>query len=551
MAGLSSLAYVARLMTFQISSYSITFLVTVIILVIAESLTWWKRHAPGGIFLFLMILAVIEWNLTGFMEASSLQLTDKILWSKWGYLGVHLTPGLFLLFSLAYTGQKRWLTRRNILLLFLVPVITIVLAATNEWHHLIWTGFTPGPTGTNSYIYSHGIWFWVATIYINSLLFLGTLFMLRYALRSKEIYLYQTIAIVIAILPPWISFLIYLSSSNPFPGLDFTAVAFGFTGSILVFIILHWRFLDIIPVAREILVEEMVDGVLVLDEKNRIIDINMTAKRLFGFEASHPIGKRIDAVLADWPDITNHLDNYSNSENVITIHSPQIHHIDIRVSPLQKRGSNLPGRLIVVRDVTKGKQAEEALRQANQALQEKLAEIEKLQHQLREQSIHDPLTNLFNRRLLEETLEKEFARAQRGNYSVIVMIIDVDHFKQLNDTHGHKAGDQVLIALANFLLSAVRQGDSIYRYGGDEFLIITAGIRPEEIQNRAESLCLGFKALPIEYEEIDLRTTISIGVACYPQHARKVHEIIQAADAAMYAAKRAGGNRVHVWETTQ
>jgi diguanylate cyclase (GGDEF)-like protein/PAS domain S-box-containing protein len=539
-------------MTFQISPYSFAFLVVVVISGITAIFAWWKRQAPGGILLVLMMLAVTEWNLADLMEASSIQLVEKILWSKWAYLGVYATPGLFLLFSLAYTGRKQWLTRRNIILLFFIPVVTIALAVTNEWHHLIWTGFTPGLAGTNSYIYGHGIWFWVATIYVNSILFFGTLVMLLFALRSKEIYLYQTVAIVVAALFPWVGFFIYLSPLNPFPGLDLTAIAFGFTGSILVFIILRWRFLDVIPVARETLVEEMVDGMLVLDAQNRIIDINMAAKRLFGFGDGHLIGQRTDGVLANWPDITNHLDNYGNQENIITIHlphSPGIRHVDIRVSSLQHRGGKLTGRLIVVRDVTSRKEAEEALQQANQVLQEKLAEIEELQVQLREQSIRDPLTGLFNRRVLEETLEKELARALRGNYSVCVTMVDVDHFKQLNDAYGHKAGDQVLIALANFLLTTVRQGDMIYRYGGDEFLVVMPGIHLEGIRHRAESLCRGFDALHVKYGEIELHATISIGVAVYPQQAGNLHEIIQASDAAMYIAKRAGRNRSHVLET--
>jgi diguanylate cyclase (GGDEF)-like protein/PAS domain S-box-containing protein len=541
---------------FQISPYSLTFLVTVVISSIAAGIAWRRRQAPGGFYLFVMMLAVVEWNLADFMEASYLQLAEKIIWSKIGYLGTHTTPALFLLFSLAYTGRKHILTRRNIALFFLVPIVTILLAATNEWHHLIWTGFTPGPPGSTIYIYGHGAWFWIATIYINCILFFGTFILLRFALRSKELYLYQALAIIMAVLFPWISFVIYLSGLNPFPGLDLTAISFGITGSILVFILLRWRFLDVIPVARETLVEELADGVFVLDAQNRIVDINMSARRLLCLEDARLIGQRVDEALAGWPYITRSLAIKAspvvdgNLENVVTIHAPEVKHFDIHVTSLQLPGGKMTGRLIVLRDITSRIQAEVALRQSNQALLEKLTEIEALQSQMREQSIRDPLTGLFNRRFLKETLDGEQARALRRNYSISILMIDVDLFKQINDENGHEAGDTVLVALSDFLLSMIRQGDIVCRYGGDEFLVVLPGIGLEDVRYRAEALCQGFDAMFVKFAELELHATISIGVAVYPQQAGSLNEVIQAADSAMYEAKRAGRNRVCVWNST-
>lgn len=366
-------------MTFQISPYSLAFLVTGLISGIATVFAWRKRQAPGGLPLFLMLLAVTEWNLAGLMEISSSRLAEKILWSKWMYLGAHTSPGLFVLFAFAYTGRKHWITRRNAALLYLVPAITILLAATNEWHHLIWTDFTPGPAGSNIYVYEHGIWFWVSTIYINSILFVGTWIMLRFALQSQEIYLYQTVGVIVAALFPWVAFFIYLSSFNPFPGLDLAAISFAFTGAILVFIILRWQFLDIIPVARETLIEEMADGVLVLDRQNRIVDINMAARRLFGVEAGHWIGQGADAVLIEWPDLLSCLDDYQ-SLGELTLHSPQVRHLDIRVSPLRQQAGELTGRLIILHDITEHKRAQEALRHYADQLGAQNVELDTFAH---------------------------------------------------------------------------------------------------------------------------------------------------------------------------
>src|SRR5512145_521163 len=131
---------------------------------------------------------------------------------------------------------------------------------------------------------------------------------------------------------------------------------------------------------------------------------------------------------------------------------------------------------MIFRDITERKQVEKRLRYVNDRLQGQLIEIGLLQSKLREQAIRDPLTNLFNRRYLEETLDRELARAKRETYPVCIIMIDLDHFKKINDTYGHDAGDQVLKALANTLSEQSRRGDFACRYGGEEFVIVMPNI---------------------------------------------------------------------------
>jgi diguanylate cyclase (GGDEF)-like protein len=206
----------------------------------------------------------------------------------------------------------------------------------------------------------------------------------------------------------------------------------------------------------------------------------------------------------------------------------------------------LTGRLIVLRDRTSGKHTEEALRKANRELQYKLVEIEKLQDKLVEQALRDPLTGVYNRRYLDATFERELSGAKRKDYPIMIMMMDIDHFKTINDTYGHKAGDQVLITLADLLLSMFRQNDIVCRYGGDEFLVIMPESSLEGAQYRAEILRQDFAALSIQYGDMILHATISIGIAGYPQHGDTLDAIIQSADVAIYAAKEAGRNQVQV-----
>jgi diguanylate cyclase (GGDEF)-like protein len=169
----------------------------------------------------------------------------------------------------------------------------------------------------------------------------------------------------------------------------------------------------------------------------------------------------------------------------------------------------------------------------------------KLQDNLRLLSIRDPLTGLYNRRYMQEALEREIRRAKRSHRSLGVIILDLDHFKIFNDTFGHIAGDLVLRSVAEFMQSKVREEDVVCRYGGEEFLLILPEISRPDLAQRAEQLRLGLQSLKINYnEEILDSVTGSLGAALYPDHGGTAEQVIETADAALYQAKQQGRNRV-------
>lgn len=191
-------------------------------------------------------------------------------------------------------------------------------------------------------------------------------------------------------------------------------------------------------------------------------------------------------------------------------------------------------------------QLRDALRQTNERLQAEIAENESLQAILREQAIRDPLTGLFNRRYLQETLERELLRAGRENYPITIILMDIDHFKKLNDTYGHIAGDLVLEALGRLLRSQTRGGDIPCRFGGEEFLVVMPGASLEVAARRAEALRLEFQDFRVEYLGQSVSATLSLGVAAFPQHGNRVEELLSEADKALYTAKNNGRNQVVV-----
>lgn len=168
----------------------------------------------------------------------------------------------------------------------------------------------------------------------------------------------------------------------------------------------------------------------------------------------------------------------------------------------------------------------------------------KLRETLRSLSIRDPLTGLFNRRYMEESLEREQYRSERNNIPLGIIMIDIDHFKRFNDTFGHDAGDTILRAFGALLQKMIRGFDIACRYGGEEFCVILSGAPLEVTLKRAEQLREAVKQMQVQYEQPLSAITLSLGVAVFPQHGSTAQDVLQAADAALYRAKKEGRDRV-------
>lgn len=168
----------------------------------------------------------------------------------------------------------------------------------------------------------------------------------------------------------------------------------------------------------------------------------------------------------------------------------------------------------------------------------------KLYATLQNQSIRDPLTGLFNRRYLNEFLARELRRAERNQQVISILLLDVDHFKQFNDTFGHDAGDAVLRHISRFLQESVRHSDIACRYGGEEMVLILPNVSLDDAMQRAEQLRQGVKRLKVEHSQSLGVITVSMGVACFPAHGSTCEALLQMADLALYQAKATGRDRV-------
>ena len=172
----------------------------------------------------------------------------------------------------------------------------------------------------------------------------------------------------------------------------------------------------------------------------------------------------------------------------------------------------------------------------------------KLKESLKNQSICDPLTGLFNRRYMEESLEREFSRANRNKSSVAIVMMDLDHFKRFNDAFGHQAGDALLRAFGDLLKRSTRGQDIACRYGGEEFVLVLTDSNLSGRSATAEILRQQVKQLSVEYAgQLLGAVSVSMGVALFPDHGTTMGDVLRASDQALYCAKREGRDRVSVW----
>lgn len=330
--------------------YSAFFLATAFVSFFVAFLAWQRRFVKGAREITLLMTAAGIGAFWLIFETAAPTVMEKIFWSKLEYIGGIPTPVLYLIFVLRFTGKDRFITQKYILLLFIIPVITFLFAITNEYHQLVWTGFSAISDKTNLMEYYHGVVFWAGYIgYTYLMLFAATITLFNFIIRQKKPFRFQGVIVLIGGLCPWTASVIYLTGSNPVAGLDITPISIILSGTLVAYAILNIRFLDLVPVAREMLVETLPDGILALDGQNRIQDINRAALDFLGIPNKYVIGF---SALDTGASATLLLDAVINRETIDEIDIRN--KAEIKTFRIIKHAiKNQPGsRLIVIQDIT-------------------------------------------------------------------------------------------------------------------------------------------------------------------------------------------------------
>lgn len=330
--------------------YSFFFLATALVSFFVAFLAWRRRFVKGANELTMLMIAAGIGAFWLIFETAAPTISGKIFWSKLEYIGGIPTPVLYLIFVLRFTGKDKFISAKYILLLFIVPMITFVLTITNEHHHLIWDGFSAISDQTNLMEYYHGIGFWIGYIaYTYLMLLLSAIYLFSFCILQNKPFSSQGWIVLIAGLCPWIASVIYLTGSNPVAGLDITPISIILSGTLAAYAILNIRFLDLVPIARKTLVETLTDGILALDEQNRIQDINGAALAFLGIPSKYVIGFPASSAGARVTQLLNAVIKSENVDQLEIRSNSKIETFRIITHAIKnQRGS----RLVVIQDIT-------------------------------------------------------------------------------------------------------------------------------------------------------------------------------------------------------
>jgi diguanylate cyclase (GGDEF)-like protein len=478
------------------------------------------------------------------------------------YVAGNSVIAFYFTFTLYFSGHRQWLRHRRRSLIWALPIFNMLLVITNHWHHLVWIEWIV-PTAPHEMITArHGggyLWI-VACFYIYVLT--GSLLVARAALNASSLYRKQALTIIFSVFPPIIAGSLYALELVPL-GFNILPMSFLLTGLIYFASLFRFRLFDLLPIARDRLIECMGEGVIVLDDEGRVIDLNPAAQRYVqgsvqgsveGYvqgslkktdpAAQKHIGQPIERVLSQWPEIINCCYAEGNITTTL-INQPHIPcHLEVQVTRLHDQQQHNTGRLLVLRDITEQTQSQIQIQQANQALKRQLQEIQALRDQLREQATRDRLTGLFNRHYFEEAMPAELTKARRAKSPLSVMLLDIDFFKNVNDSYGHLAGDHALRVFADTIRTHIRTSDIACRYGGEEFVIAFPGMSLSEAHAKAINIQQAFKAVTIEFAEFRFQATVSIGVGAFLNYTESQDQLLRKIDQALYMAKANGRDRV-------
>jgi diguanylate cyclase (GGDEF)-like protein len=486
-----------------------------------------KPRLPGIPAFRALVAVVVFWSGCQFAESLFAMPLAKLAALKASYVGIALAPVLWLLFAIGYARRQVHIAPALRNALGVVPLITLLLVFSNAWHGLMWQDVRlVSSNGFNALVTDPGPWFYVNAVYAYGLMMVATT-ILAFVLATTTRHRLPVIGVVLAPLVVSVANLLYLLPANPVPWFDLTTLGVVVAAMILDRTVLRHGVLDNIPVLRDRVLEQLAEGVVVVAADGRIIDVNQVAVGVLGGSRTDVEGTPIDRWLPDLNPAAVE-DGRSGSQE-IQAHGRYYDVSGARLDP-DDPSSDV---VLALRDVTVRRDTELALRVAQD-------ELQRLVHT-------DSLTGLHNRRLFMDRLDEEVRRVQRHDGCLSVILIDLDHFKQINDRFGHDVGDRVLVAAAARTRSVKRATDVAARIGGEEFALLLPATDAAGALHLARRVCSAIEAIDTQLLLGDRVTvTASIGVATVSAGADAPSELLRRADQALYRAKNGGRNRVCV-----
>ncbi|HTX93075.1 MAG TPA: histidine kinase N-terminal 7TM domain-containing protein [Anaerolineales bacterium] len=357
-------------MTVAFSIYIIFLAAGIIISAFMVTRLWAIRKTAGAYQLVWAIFCVTVWSFGYIFEIASESSFYKIAWMKVEYIGIPFISLAIFSFTLIYSGRGQWLTRTRLGLLAIIPTVTFLLAATNEFHHLLWSTIAMPSPLFGPVAVGHGAWYNVNVAYSYGLVLLATYFLISLAASGHNLYRSQAIIMITGMVIPWIGNFIYMVGLNPVPTLDWTPLAFTLT--LVAFEIGFARFglMDILPIAQSSAFNAMRDGIIVVDGRGRIVEINPSGQNIFQQRADQMIGKHVQEIFPEWTSWSSETATaFETSQEFVYGDAPAQRTFNLRNTPIMDRRGRITGHMAILTDITDQKFAQAQMRLQATALE--------------------------------------------------------------------------------------------------------------------------------------------------------------------------------------
>jgi len=477
------------------------------------------RTTPGAIAFSTLTIAMLIWTLGSFFELYAVAFQDKLIWRNIQQIGVFGVPISAVYFALAYTHQTKG---KKYFIAALIPsILSVLLIFTNELHHLMRSGCSleASPVFGESLIIHSTALGSVLVAYNFSLALIATAILINYVRKIGPALRKQVYTIIFCMLYVFcVSFVqkALLEQLNIFIQISVLTTP---AAVIMVISLFRHRTFSLSPIARDKVFEVVNQGIMVLDENGVIIDVNSYAMRTlkdYFYIQKSPLGMQLEKINPHFPELNQLLGHTKDEQMEIHVKDA---YISLTYYPLSPNNEKYIGSVIIINNITVRKLYERSLK--NKA--------EK-----------DYLTQLLNKFGFHKALQKYITAGNLIHYAVLMM--DVDNFKQINDTYGHTTGDAVLRDFTEIINSIVRTEDIAGRFGGDEFVVVIPDVSKDIALQIAERIRKAVDAHQFILSGQVLHYTISAGIAARDSADYSFNDIMEKADQALYQAKSKSRN---------
>lgn len=506
------------MMNHEIFTYIVIICISGVLSTLLAIYAFIKRNVFSGSKLFILMSCFSAIYIFGHaLELTSRSLDEISFWLKFQYAGLPFIAPTSLILILQFAGMDRFIKPKIMIPLFLIPSITFFMSATNDFHYLFYRSIYLRPNETAPLAdMTAGPWYLVHGSYTFATLVLGAFILVWYWVQTSTTYWKQILTLLLGQIIPMTASFLYLIGLSP-NGMDPVPMVMCLTSALYFWAIFSAKLFMLAPIARNRIFESMRDGVLVIDEANRIVDFNQAARGMIDKLKFAAIGENVESVWEDWAKFEKPQKNHEFE----WINIGRSYHV--RTTPVLKKNNLMVGKTIVLSDVTEQK---------------------KLEKQLKQLAYTDGLTKAYNRTYFMEKSKEKLANTVNAKTPLSLILFDIDYFKKINDRYGHSIGDLALCHIVKLCKKLLDPEFIFARYGGEEFVICLPNVNIDKAGEIAEKIRAAIEANPLETEMGPVLITSSFGVAEINNEVQTLDALLLEADKALYKSKEHGRNTV-------